>query len=202
MSNFQQLPTESELYAHSNKNKNKNDFITMNIYNHPEPINEESNADTNQTETNLNIEDNNKMNDPLTDLRQKAMYLDNRRENQYPLSENRGVNQPPAPETKLPNNYNYSKTISPYNQTNIYVNNYNPNPNQYYNANNVPISTEKELELKSPYIQSNRDKNKVKKKKEWKTSEIIICILLFFLYPPAAICYYCCFVRKRLRRED
>ena len=54
MSNFQQLPTESELYAHSNKNKNKNDFITMNIYNHPDPINEESNVDTNQINQTLN----------------------------------------------------------------------------------------------------------------------------------------------------
>ena len=53
------IQTNSELY---NQSKNKEDFITLNIYNLPKGINENSIYNNNQTEANLIIGNNNALN--------------------------------------------------------------------------------------------------------------------------------------------
>ena len=178
------IQTNSELY---NQSKNKEDFITLNIYNLPKGINENSIYDNNQTEANLIIGNNNALNkkdDCIDDLRKKAKYLDNTRENPTPLSENRGVNQL-TPQILNINKNNYSKSLNPSFQ----------DKNKEY-LNDVPISTQKELKEENNNIQtikySNDNRNQIFKKnmEDKKTKKIskcgICCILFYSCYP---ICY-------------
>ena len=163
MSKYPNLSNKSELY---NQSQNKEDFITLNIYNPPKEIDEDSIYDNNRTEAILNIGDNydiNKKDNSIDDLRKKAKYLDNTRENPYPFSENRGVNQPPPPVINN-NKNNYSKSLNPYFQDKI--------NNIKYNLNNVPISTENEFKkennsaeiIRYPKYIGNKMPKKKKKK--------------------------------------
>ena len=228
MTYVQNLPTKSELYG--NSNKNKEDFITLNIYNNKNlNIEEESNSDINQTETNLNFEDisTKKQREYLENLQKKAIFLDNTRNNQYPNSENREVQLPaPAPAPTLPiykQNANFSKSLNPYKNNVKILNNYSKSVNPYnYNNfqtycdnqnNNNQIyyydarSTEKGLEPNTLNIpqnglnQLNQVQNK-KKKNKMTSIEICICILLFFIYPPASIIYYCCIMNKKKKKNN
>ena len=201
MSKNPSLPTKSELY---NQSKVKEDFITLNIYNPPKETDEDSIYDNNRTEANLNVGDNcdiNKKNDYIDDLRKKAKYLDNTRENPYPLSENRGVNQPPPP--AINNNKNiYSKSQNPYFQDKI--------NNNKYNLNNVPISTENEFKkennnveiIKYPnYIGNKMPKKKMKKICRCTKDELCILCCLILIFWPFALCYGVHLLNKKDKEE-
>ena len=202
MSKYPNLPIKSELY---NQSKNKEDFITLNIYNPPKEIDEDSIYDNNRTEANLNVGDNcdiNKKNDYIDDLRKKAKYLDNTRENPYPLSENRGVNQPPPPAINKNKNI-YSKSQNPYFQDKI--------NNNKYNLNNVPISTENEFKKENNKAEiiryPNYIGNKMPKKKKKKicgctNRELCILCCLTFIIWPVAICYGCYLLYKKDNKEE
>jgi len=187
MSKYPNLPIKSELY---NQSKNKKDFITLNIYNQPKEIDEDSNYDNNQTEANLNvgnIEPINKKDDPLDDLRKKTMYLDNTRENPYPFSENRGVNQySPAPPILNKEKNNYSKSMNPYFQ--------DKNINIKYNLNNVPISTETKIKEENnniqtiKYVKNLKNQNKKPKKKKTKICGLTPCQILGCIFMTAIAC--------------
>ena len=196
------IQTNSELY---NQSKNKEDFITLNIYNLPKGINENSIYDNNQTEANLIIGNNNALNkkdDCIDDLRKKAKYLDNTRENPTPLSENRGVNQL-TPQILNINKNNYSKSLNPSFQ----------DKNKEY-LNDVPISTQKELKEENNNIQtikySNDYRNQISKKKYGRQSmknsiPCNICCVLYYIFTPFAICILliqCCSKKENNNKNE
>ena len=197
------IQNNSELY---NQSKNKEDFITLNIYNLPKGINENSIYDNNQTEANLIIGNNNALNkkdDCIDDLRKKAKYLDNTRENPTPLSENRGVNQL-TPQILNINKNNYSKSLNPSFQ----------DKNKEY-LNDVPISTQKELKEENNNIQtikySNDYRNQISKKnmEDKKMKKSIpcghICCVFYYLCTPFAIClllFQCCSKKENNNKNE
>ena len=176
MTKHPNVQVKTEVY---NQSQNKEDFITLNIYNPPKETNEDSIYDNNRTEANLNLGDNyvnHKKEDSIDDLRKKAKYLDNTRENPYPLSENRGVNQPPPPAINKDNN-NYSKSQNPYFQDKI---------NNKYNLNNVPISTENEFKKENNNIQIIKDPkyigNQMPEKEKKKSAPVQLVKYSFLCY--------------------
>ena len=203
MSKHPNVQVKTEVY---NQSQNKEDFITLNIYNPPKPINEDSIMDNNLTEANLNVGDNyanHKKEDSIDDFRKKAMNLDNTRQNPYPFSENKGVNQPPPP-TINKDNYNYSKSVNPYFQDNI--------NNNKYNLNNAPISAENDNKkvnnnvqiIKNPnYIENQMPKKEEKKKCPCSTCEICIIVFLLCLFWPLGVIYaYILCQRKHKKNEN
>ena len=200
------LPTKSELYGNSNK-KNE-DFITLNIYNNGKLNDEETKSEIDQTQGNLQLVDNSieKPKEYLDNLKKKAMFLDNRR-NQYPLSEYREAQAPAPPiynENSTNNNRkpnNYSKSVNPNINNNYQVTIYNQinNNNKVYNLN--PLSTEERLEQNTNNVVPVVNKNKKKNENKWSSKEICCCIFLFWIFPLIGL-IYCLIIMSQKKKNN
>ena len=186
MSNFNELPTESQINQQS---KNNGDVLVLNIHNKQIDIfNEDTIFEENQTGANLQKDDkySNNYRDDSQNNNNNIVFFENTRQNPYPFSENRGnkIAETPA------NKNRFSRSFNPYiiddfskkerekvsEQT---VNVLNQNQNQYQLSKDNIITQPKVV-----------FKPKEKQVNYFSFKNITLFIVLTLIFPIAG-CLYC-----------